>query len=897
MPADLDVDDLGNVYFAGNGSVRKVSSDGTISTVVRMTGTCWNGDGQPVGETCMTAQGVTVDRAGNLYVMDNRGGPERVRMVSVDGRVTTIAGGGPVSGWDAHGAPATRVGFCMSRTAVAPNGTIYVATEPGDLWNSWGCEGWGVYRIAPTMPGFSGAEVAMASPDGGELYRLSASGRHLETKSTRTGATTHTLGYNADGKLTTITDGDGNVTAIQRDANGNPTAIMAPHGQTTTLALDAHGYLAAATNPAGETTQFTYSDSGLMASKTTPRGHTSTFQYSGLGRLEEDRSPDGATQFLGLVLTNPDETTYAVRHTSAESRVTVYGIERLANGGMRQQNTFPTGLATDSTFNPDGTNSLTFPDGSSAASTLGPDPRWAMVAPLTQATSFRMPTGLTRSQSANRAVTLADPNNPLNLTQQADTFVLNGKTTTAVYTGATRLETTTSPVGRVTKRWIDAQGRTMRVEAPGIAPVDYTYDAQGRLGTVTQGAAPDARITGMAYNPQGYLASVTDPLSRTTSFSHDLAGRILQQSLPGGRTVQFGYDANGNLTSIVPPGRTAHLFGFTPVDETASYTPPDLGLGSPTTSYQYNLDRQLAKVIRPDGQTIVMGYDSAGRLGTITTPTGVTTYTYSPTTGTLSSIAAPGGVGLSYTWDGSLPMGTTWGGPIAGSVTRTYNNDFDVASITIAGTQYNFMRDNDRLLTGAGAMTITRDATTGFVTGTTLGTVTTGYTHSSFGELASTSASYSGSAIFATSYTRDALGRITDLVETVQGVTTAWGYEYNAAGQLWRVRENGLQVAEYQYDLNGNRTSATDELGVTTSGTYDAQDRLSTYGPTSYSYTLNGELQNKAVPGVGTTTLSYDVLGNLRGATLADGRGCGSHPDQETFLTALRSGASVSSSA
>jgi YD repeat-containing protein len=51
----------------------------------------------------------------------------------------------------------------------------------------------------------------------------------------------------------------------------------------------------------------------------------------------------------------------------------------------------------------------------------------------------------------------------------------------------------------------------------------------------------------------------------------------------------------------------------------------------------------------------------------------------------------------------------------------------------------------------------------------------------------------------------------------VQGVTSTWGYEYNAAGQLWRVREDGVQVAEYQYDLSGNRLSATDELGVTTS--------------------------------------------------------------------------------
>jgi RHS repeat-associated protein len=347
-------------------------------------------------------------------------------------------------------------------------------------------------------------------------------------------------------------------------------------------------------------------------------------------------------------------------------------------------------------------------------------------------------------------------------------------------------------------------------------------------------------------------------------------GRISSQVLPGARTVLFSYDANGNLASITPPGRTAHLFGYTPVDETSSYDPPALGSGPTPTSYSYNKDRQLTQVTRPDGQTIVMGYDAAGRLGTITTPTGLTTYSYSPTTGTLSSIAAPG-VGLGYTWDGSLPTGTTWSGPVAGSVTRTYNADFDVASITVVGMSFSFTRDNDRLLTGAGAMTIARDPTSGFVTGTTLGSVTTSRGYSpAFGELASTSASYSGSALFATTYTRDALGRITQLVETVQGTTSTWDYDYNAAGQLWRVRLDGVQVAEYQFDLNGNRLSATDELGVSTSGSYDAQDRLTTYGGASYTYTLNGELASKTTA-AGTSTFGYDVLGNLRSAALADG--------------------------
>jgi RHS repeat-associated protein len=871
-PTDVEVDDRGQIYFIASYRIRKVGPDGIVTTIASHHTGCSMADGVPLAQACILPLGLTVDRSGDLHYTDSSISAgslrSRVRKVNPDGTVVTIGGNGLLSAAATPGIPAMLADFCPGQIAFAPDGTIYSAAESSDIVNSWGC--WdGFFRVAPVMPGFSASEIAVPSSDGRELYRFSPSGRHLETKNALTGATLATIGYTADGKLSTVTDADGNVTTVQRDAAGAATAIVGPYGQSTALALDGNGWLSQITNPAGESKRLAYTPGGLMTSMTTPRGHVYAFEYGKYGRIVKHTGPDTAEKTLALTRTSAD--VYTVSVTSGEGKTTVYGVEGIAGGAVRQQNTFPTGLANDSTFGADATSSVTLADGTVATQSLAPDPRWHLIAPYTNAATTRMPSGLTSSASASRTATLGDPSNLLSLTTATDTFTQNGRTTTTAYTASTRLETTTSPMGRVTRRWIDPQGRTTRVEAPGVAPVEYAWDAQGRLSTVTQGTAPDARVTTMTYNPQGYLATVTDPLSRLSSFQYDLAGRVTQQQLPGGRTVLMGYDPNGNLTSITPPGRSAHLFGFTPVDETASYTPPDLGLGSPTTSYQYNLDRQLSNVTRPDGQTIVMGYDTAGRLETVTTPTGVTTYTYSPTTGSLSGISAPGGVGLAYTWDGSLPTGTSWSGPVAGSVTRTYNTDFDVASITVAGTPFSFTRDNDRLLTGAGAMTITRDATTGFVTGTTLGSVTTGRTYSSFGELATTSASYSGSPLFATSYTRDALGRITELVETVQGATSTWGYEYNAAGQLWKVRLDGTQVAEYQYDLNGNRLSATDELGVPTYGSYDAQDRLTSYGTATYAYTLNGELQSKTVPGVGTTTYSYDVLGNLRGATLPDG--------------------------
>ena len=76
-------------------------------------------------------------------------------------------------------------------------------------------------------------------------------------------------------------------------------------------------------------------------------------------------------------------------------------------------------------------------------------------------------------------------------------------------------------------------------------------------------------------------------------------------------------------------------------------------------------------------------------------------------------------------------------------------------------------------------------------------------------------------------------------------------------------------VETYGYDDNSNRTSWTDFWGTGTA-TYDDQDRLSTYGPTSYTYSANGELLTRTA-GPDTTTYGYDVLGNLRTVTLPTG--------------------------
>jgi len=84
-PEGLALDSAGNVYNAdaGNHRIRKIATDGIITTVA--------GDGRPAaGASLNTPRGVAVDRAGAIYISDTKN--NRIRKVSTDGTMATLAG-------------------------------------------------------------------------------------------------------------------------------------------------------------------------------------------------------------------------------------------------------------------------------------------------------------------------------------------------------------------------------------------------------------------------------------------------------------------------------------------------------------------------------------------------------------------------------------------------------------------------------------------------------------------------------------------------------------------------------------------------------------------------------------------------------------------------------------
>jgi hypothetical protein len=129
-PSALALDSAGNLYISDtyNCIVRKVTPSGMISTVAGVRQRGYSGDGNPA----ITAQladpnGIAVASDGTLYIGDRLN--HRVRKVSSDGTISTIAGTG-VQGLSGDGGPAVDAQFgYVSRVQLDRDGGLLVSDQ------------------------------------------------------------------------------------------------------------------------------------------------------------------------------------------------------------------------------------------------------------------------------------------------------------------------------------------------------------------------------------------------------------------------------------------------------------------------------------------------------------------------------------------------------------------------------------------------------------------------------------------------------------------------------------------------------------------------------------------------------------------------------------------------
>jgi RHS repeat-associated protein len=819
---------------------------------------------------------------------------EAVFALSPDKRIYRVVGGARLDGVIQsyyQGAPPRGISLSGSNFA---NPNIEIAHGPDGLYVGLGSA---VDRLAvppPKLSSILASDLLVPAEEDGEILVFDATGRHKATRHSGTGAILREFFYDASGLLSEVRDSDGNRTLIERNANGDPAAIQAPYGQRTLLELDANGYLSRIEDPLGAETLLANSPEGLLESLTDARGAETTMEYDVLGRLKLQHQPNGGLQQL-VAFGNTSR--WQLDFVSAEGRSTRYRVDQTAKGEV-YTSTFADGTTANTSYDTNAARWVTTAnDGTVSTVRETSDLRFGLARPLRE-TVLRLPSGLSYTVQTTRTTNGSTATNPFDYLSEVTNIAVNGNTWGETYVPSSRTRTLTSPESRQVTIREDATGRVTQQTTAGQQPVVYAYDARGRLETITQGA----RVTRLTYedagSSNGYLESVINALGQTTLFSRDARGRAVIEQYPDGANSQFGWDANDNFLSLLPPERPEHVQTYSLMDELETSVPPIVpGMSDSSSSYQYNLEGQVTSETRPDGSVVTMSYDSAGRPESISLPTGLVTYAYYPSTscsgcapGQLMLLSGPSDVAVATEYNGRLITANTWSGDVNGSLRWTHDSNFRISTETVDGVgtdvSLTFGYDRDGLQTCASPTTCTTPGAdalrytyngAGQALTTRLGNLNLNYTYNAFGEVASATATYNGGPLFAASYDtaslpRDGLGRIRTKTETIAGVATSWGYEYDLRGRLIRVNKDGILASEYSYDDNGNRLSETTAAGTVTSA-HDDQDRLLTRGALSFSYRPSGELESTLDAGSGAlTTYSYDALGNLLSVVLPDAR-------------------------
>lgn len=126
LPTSLAVDTPGNIFIATNNSIRKVTSNGIITTITGNGAIGFGGDNGPATSAQFNViAAIALDASGNIFIADRYNA--RIRKIDASGIIKTVAGNGTL-GFSGDGGPAVsaQLGICTG-LAVDLSGNIFIA--------------------------------------------------------------------------------------------------------------------------------------------------------------------------------------------------------------------------------------------------------------------------------------------------------------------------------------------------------------------------------------------------------------------------------------------------------------------------------------------------------------------------------------------------------------------------------------------------------------------------------------------------------------------------------------------------------------------------------------------------------------------------------------------------
>jgi sugar lactone lactonase YvrE len=162
-PLGLAFDGAGNLYVADthNNTIRKITADGTVSTVAGLAGTSGSSDGTGTNVLFNSPFSLAIDTQTNIYVADTFN--QTIRKITPDGVVSTLAGKANVQG--TNNATGTNATFSFPEgIAVDPDGNVFVTDDGNSSIRKITAGG-----VVTTFAGISGGPGAV---DGVDMARF-----------------------------------------------------------------------------------------------------------------------------------------------------------------------------------------------------------------------------------------------------------------------------------------------------------------------------------------------------------------------------------------------------------------------------------------------------------------------------------------------------------------------------------------------------------------------------------------------------------------------------------------------------------------------------------------------------------------------------------------------------
>jgi RHS repeat-associated protein len=350
-----------------------------------------------------------------------------------------------------------------------------------------------------------------------------------------------TTGFDDEGLLTSTTTPMERTTTITRDALGHISKIKNPLNQETVFTRDEMSRITKIKNPLKRETSYDYDDAGNLIGVTLPLVGAATYRRNGLGLV--DRITDLKESVWDFTYTDIGRLASLTDPVSKEWQYDYDTRGRLNQvtypGGATQTRTYDNaGNLLQSLYSAGPDLNFTYDDQDRLLTAENIAFSYNEIGQVTATTNPGTAFGATYD-NGGRLETATYNNNQFSVTYTYDARDLLTKVTDSL-TGATvdfnydndgRLTTVTrsSTVG-TTFTW-DAASRLTRIEHGALADLQYTYNAAGEVIRLDYDLPLD---------PADYLTTATDNLS------YDAASQIT--------TSGYAYDAQGRQTAA--PGDT-----------------------------------------------------------------------------------------------------------------------------------------------------------------------------------------------------------------------------------------------------------------------------------------------------------------------------------------------------